>query len=418
MKTKQYSLESKALICLTIAVIATFIGVAVKTIVPAVAAARAESNNQNGQITRPDQPETPVISLDPNLSCENLFTEGEAVFAGGTADGLYIVYNSGGKGGVYKAGRTLSVVSSIALGGEAVAACLTDDGGLAAAIKKTDGYTVCFIDKYGVVTENNRVYPNEKPVFAGCYDGDTAVIFTSEGAAGKRIIFRLFRSGEEICERYANVSYTPEPVEIYRVGGVFTMFYKYKSEFSSGGGYAAFSMSTVSVTVTGIERSGGYDFLSVIPRKGSFAMLCSSPDGAFIMQLDENYARSEKFDVTDYSVLRGKLSYDGKNYFAFVGGDSQGRMFRFNDEMTEKTPVDVYSAATEIAGEFNTGGTLLHLLKSKNGFFLADTNGLFTKKVTKEGAVPIALVKTDGSVAAVCNLDEDGKTSVYAALFN
>lgn len=417
MKNKQYSLESRVLICLTIAVVATFVGVAIKTIVPAIAAARSE-NSQSQQVADVNPSDSPVISLDPNLSCESNSPGDVAVFASAVSDGFYIVYNDDETGYVSKTGDGLNVTANARLGGKVLVACSAPDDGLAAGLKKDDGYSVCFIDKYGVITESERVYRNETPVFAGCYDGDVAVIFTSEGESGKRVVFRLYRSGTEICERYANVSYTVEPVETYRIGDVFTVFYRYKSAFSKGGGYAMFSTSSISVEASVIERNGGYDFLSVIPRKNSYAMLCSDVGGAFIMQLDENLARSEKYDLTDYSVLCGKLSYDGKNYFAFVGGDTQGKMFRLADDFSEKNVVTAYDSATAIAGEFNTGGTLLHLLKSSKGFYLTDTNGLFTKKVTKTNAVPVALIRFGGSVAAVCNVYENGTPAVYVAVFN
>lgn len=422
MKRKQYSLESGILICLTVAVVITFVGVAIKTIVPAVAAARAE-NNRNQQIadatpSDTDSVDKPAISLDPNLSCESNYPEKVAVFASDVGDGFYTVYNDDETGYVSKTGDALNVTAKAKLSGKALVACSVSGEGLAAGLIKDDGYSVCFIDKYGVITESERVYRNETPVFIGCYDRDIAVIFTSEGESGKRVVFRLYRAGTEICERYANVSYLVEPLEIYRIGDVFTVFYRYKSAFSKGGGYATFSLSSISVEVTPIERSGGYDFLSVIPRNGSYAMLCSDVEGAFIMQLDENLARSEKYDLTDYAVLCGKLSYDGKNYFAFVGGDTQGKMFRFSDDLSEKSTITAYDSATEIADEFNTGGALLHLLKSDKGFYLTDTNGLFTKKVTKANAVPVALIRFGGSVAAVCNVCENETTTVYVAVFN
>lgn len=76
----------------------------------------------------------------------------------------------------------------------------------------------------GSVSKSLRTYPGEIPVYMGCYDGQTAVIFRSEGAAGKRIVFRLYDDGSEICERYSGTTYEPQPIQIYRIGNNFTVF--------------------------------------------------------------------------------------------------------------------------------------------------------------------------------------------------
>ena len=425
MDEKRYSFQSKLLICLTVAVVATFFGVAVKTVTPVVTGWADKSQQTQSDV--PDEPEVdgPQISLDPNLSAENTLSEGEAVFAGTTPGGIsYIVYNENDAGYIATITKNSVAASTAPIGAKAAIACLTDSG-IAIAADTDEGYVVYFVDEQGSVSKSLRTYPGEIPVYMGCYDGQTAVIFRSEGAAGKRIVFRLYDDGSEICERYSGTTYEPQPIQIYRIGNNFTVFFRYRSQFTKGGGYAVFSTDTVSVIVAEIERSSGYDFLSVIPSQSSYAMLCSDAEGAFIMQLDQNMQRSKKYQLTNYSVNDGKLSFDGKNYYAFVGGATEGRMFRL--EQLGDTPyrISAYDDGTAIAGEYNTGGALLHLMKSKTGFFLTDTNGLFTKKVTKPDAKPIALLKTGGSAAAVCNImggdnqnGENGAESVYIALFN
>ena len=424
MDDKSYSLRSKLLVCLTVAVVAVFIGVAVKTLTPVVVGEFLQGGGETTDTVPYPQPGDAEISLDPNLSAENYIAQGEAVFAATGWDKIsYIVYNVGEEGYVARLGDALAPSSTANLGARAASACLTQSGAAVAAVADGESF-LYFIGSDGKITRSERSYPGQTPVFTGFYDDCVAAVFTSEGAAGKRIVFRLFRDGAETCERYANLSYDIDAVEMYRTGDIYTLFYRFSSQFSRGGGYALFSPETVSVTLTDIERSDGYDFLSVIPSRESFAMLCSDADGTFIMQLDENLDRSEKITLTDYAALSGRLSFDGKNYYAFVGGASEGRMFRL-DAGGEKTRIAAYDTALSVAGEYNTGGALLHLLGSKNGFFLTDTNGLFTKKVSKPGAAPVAMLRTGGSVAAVCNLSEQTSGSggekqhaVYIALFN
>ena len=71
MDEKRYSFQSKLLICLTVAVVATFFGVAVKTVTPVVTGWADKSQQTQSDV--PDEPEVdgPQISLDPNLSAEN-----------------------------------------------------------------------------------------------------------------------------------------------------------------------------------------------------------------------------------------------------------------------------------------------------------------------------------------------------------
>lgn len=401
-KRTNASFQIKVIVCLTIAVVAAFLGVIVKSLSAVEVEGSAPALPATGT-TVPNDSNKGEISLDPNLSSQIEFA-GEAIFSAGNDRDFCVVYNNGERGYVAKITYPLGLGSVISLGGVAVAADLSPTGELSVAIKNATGYSMNFINSDGILAEASRSFSSEKPLSVHCLEGQTAVLFFSEGEQGKRLIFRLYDDANEICERYANVQHSVRPMNTYRIGDTFLTFFAYNSAYNRGAGYAKFTLSTKDVAVTAIERADNYDFFGALPTRVSYALLCSDIDGTFIMHLDEKLNRSEMFRITDYAAKCGKLSFDGNYYYAFLGGENQGKMFRFNSPFSDKTAINSYDAALSVAGEFNTGGTLLHLLNKKNGFFITDTNGLFTKSVHLADSHAVAMAKLGGSVAAVCNL--------------
>lgn len=419
MENRTRSAKKALLICLTTAVVVTFAAVAVKALVPVFA---KDGKNPSASATVPpgDDKETgdSEISLDPNLSNEVHIANGQAIFAENYTDGIFVVYNDGEKGFAVKTDKKANAVKLHGLNGKASAACVSDDKLFVVTV---DGRSSCVtaVDFDGGDDSLSRSYDNQKPLCAYGFDDGAAVFFSSEGAAGKRIIFRFYGDAGETVERYAITQYELSPVNLYRIGDNFKLFFSYSSEFSAGGGYADFSLSAITAKVSLIERNHGYTLFSAVPRESSYALLCGSDDGSFIMQLDENLMRNKKFDLSADKPLGGKMSYDGKKYYSLLLFENGGKALKMSDDFTSNEQISRYDEMAAIAGEMNTGGRLVHLLCGKNMFFLTSTEGLFSKKINYPDCKPVALVKVSGGCAAICNkLSSDGKSKVYACVFN
>lgn len=414
MDKQKISLRKTILVCLTTAVLVTFFAVAVKALIPVFAGA----DNRTPPVTTVpgDDKGKEEISLDPNLSNEIELASGTAIFSSDGADGFYTVYNDGERGFALKCSNNATSFSTVELSGKATLACAYGDNVFVAvnADGKTQVQCVGFGDRTGYTS---RSYDDQKPVFATAYDDGAAFFFTSEGESGKRLIMRFYGENGEKVERYAASGYDVVPTDLYRIGDSFKLFLSYSSEFSSGGGYADFSLSAITAKITLIERNHGYTLYSAVPRQGSYALLCGSADGNFIMQLGLNLERNKKIDLDARAADGGRLCFDGKTYYALLYSSEGGRLFTLSDESADEK-VFTYKDATGVFGEINTGARLVHLLSGDNGFFLTSTEGLFTKTVREADAVPVGLVKISGTRAAVCNRIRDGKSKVYACVFN
>ena len=419
MENRTRSAKTTLLVCLTTAVVVTFAAVAVKALVPVFA---KDGKNPSSSVTTPPDDGNgsggSEISLDPNLSSEVFLANGQAIFAENYTGGIFVVYNDGESGFALKTDKRANSVKQVRLDGKATAACVSGDRLYAVTVNGSSA-RVTAIDFDGGNDGVSRSYDNQKPLCAFGFDDGAAVFFSSEGDAGKRLIFRFYSDGKEKVERYAITQYDLSPVDLYWIGDNFKLFFSYSSEFSAGGGYADFSLSTITAKLSLIERNHGYTLFSVVPRENSYALLCGDEDGTFIMQLDENLMRSKKFDLSADKATGGKMSYDGKNYYSLLLFEKGGVALKMSGDFTANERISRYDEMTAIAGEMNTGGRLVHLLAGENAFFLTSTEGLFSKKVNYPDYEPVSLVKVSSGCAALCNkLSDDGKSKVYACVFN
>lgn len=419
MENRTFSAKKTLLVCLTTAIVATFAAVAVKALMPVLA--------KNG-VNPPVPVTTPTddghaaggseISLDPNLSSEVFIADGQAIFAENYTDGIFVVYNDEQSGFALKTDKKATAIKQVRLDGKATAACVSGNR-LYVVTVNGNSTRVVSVDFDNGDNCVSRSYDNQKALFAAGFDDGAAMFFWSEGDAGKRLVFRFYADGEEKVERYAITQYDLSLVDLYRIGDNFKLFFSYYSEFSAGGGYADFSLSSITAKVSLIERNRGYTLFSAIPRENSYALLCGSDDGAFIMQLDEKLMRSKKFDLGADKPTGGKMSFDGKNYYSLLLFEKGGKAFKMSGDFTSNEQINRYNDMRSIAGEMNTGGRLVHLLSGEKMFFLTSTEGLFSKKVNYPDYEPISLVKVSGGCAALCNkLSDNGKSKVYACVFN
>ena len=414
MENNSISIKKTMLICLTIAVVVTFFGVAVKALSPVFA--KNESVIPSSSLPGEELPAE--VLLDPNLSDEARLTDGSAVYAADCGDGFAVAYNQGETGYIAAFDRNASPINSVCPGGKISKACSYGDNLFAAVVDENGFVKIAYVNVKTGDDYLSRSYGNQTVLFAVAYEDGAAFVFKSEGQSGKRVVLRFYNFYGETVERYAVCEYDVSATDLYRIGDRFTLFFSYSSDFSAGGGYANFSLSSISAKITLIERNHPYTLFSAVPRQEGFALLCLSEQGCFIMQTDENLARKIKIDLTEQKFDGGRLCFDGKTYYALLFSEEGGCCFALADQ-TVASSLSTYESATGLFGEINTGARLVHLLSCEGGFFLSSTEGLFTKKVGAACAVPVGLVKTERSRAAVCNVtDETGNVAVYAYAFN
>ena len=414
MENNSISIKKTMLICLTVAVVVTFFGVAVKALSPVFA--KNESVLPSSSL--PEENSETEILLDPNLSDEARLTDGSAVYAADCGDGFAVAYNQGEIGYVAAFNSNASPINSVFTGGKISKACSYGDNLFAAVGDENGNSKIAYVNVKNGDNYLSRAYDNQTAEFAVAYEDGAAFVFKSEGQGGKRVVLRFYDFYGETVERYAVCAYDITATNLYRIGDRFTLFFSYSSDFSAGGGYADFSLSSISTKITLIERNHPYTLFSAVPRQDGFALLCQGEQGCFIMQTDENLARKIKIDLTEQKFEGGRLCFDGKTYYALLFSKKGGRCFALADQ-TVSSVLTTYDSATGLFGEINTGARLVHLLSCEGGFFLSSTEGLFTKKVGATYALPVGLVKTERSRAAVCNVaDEKGNTAVYAYAFN
>ncbi len=369
----------KIVICLTIAVIVTFISVAAKAIVPAIIAGASSNASDLSNDDLPLTEPKPVISLDPNLSSEFALgsrADDETIFGTTVDNEIFLFCNYGDEAVITRLNTDLTPLSSTTFEGKFYFADLCPDGFVAYL-----GNKIVTINKNCEIINESSVYENQEPLFLTSYSDGISVVYSCGGESGDRLVFRFFRDGNTICERYCQCPSNISIVKVFRIGEVFTAFYRYKTNYFYGGGYAKFSLSGLAASCFNIERADSYDLLDVIPYDKSYVMLTSSVNGVSAMELDQNMNRYKSFEITDRAALTGKLSFDGTNYYAFIGGANKGIMADCGENFGNIRFINTYSSATDILHELNSNGSLTHLCKSSNGFFITDTNGLFTKKV-------------------------------------
>lgn len=416
------SLRLKIVICLTVAVVITFIAVAAKAIVPAMIAGASSNASQpsDNDIKTPDP--APVISLDPNLSCELSFgsqADDKIVFGATIDDEIFLLCNYGENAVITKLAADLTPLSSATFNGRFSFADLCSEGFVTYL-----GNKIVTINKNFEIINQSPVYENQNLLSLTNYPDGSCAIYSCGGESGSRIVFRFFRDGKLICERFCQSADDVSVIKVFRIGDVFTAFYQYKSDYFSGCGYAKFSLSGLTAGCINIERADSYTLLDVIPYNQSFVLLTSCVDGVSAMELDENMNRFKSHEIIDRAALKGKLSFDGKNYYAFIGGADKGLMTDFGSNFGNFERITTYSAATEISYEINVSGSLTHLCKSSDGFFITDTNGLFTKKINNGINAEFLIIGSFGAVIAGdgdlshTTLKSLGGSDVYIAKLN
>ena len=166
MENNSISIKKTMLICLTVAVVVTFFGVAVKALSPVFA--KNESVLPSSSL--PEESSETDILLDPNLSAEARLTDGSAVYAADCGDGFAVAYNQGEIGYVAAFTRNASPINSVFTGGRISKVCSYGDNLFAAVSDENGNSKIAYVNVKNGNNYLSRAYDNQTAEFAVAYE--------------------------------------------------------------------------------------------------------------------------------------------------------------------------------------------------------------------------------------------------------
>jgi len=375
---------------LTLAVLAVCAGIIVETFKPVRATAT------------PDEA-PPVISLNPNLSKEANFgseKDDEVVYCVTSGDYSYVFSQSQKGSSAFVINERLELVSEKNFDERMISASLCE-GGFIVTLETDKGVVVAWLD--GFLTELTRSDPySTSPVAIYSYEDGQAVLFYTETESNGTFAFRFYRGGMLALERYVSSIYSLSPVECYRIGNQFILFFKNRSDFTSGGGYVMLSFNAISTPVTYFDLREKYELLDVIPQNKSFSLLISTENQTSVLTLDDSLNRHHSLVISECKSTDGRLFYDGTRYYCLICNDQASKAYSFTPGENSLSPLPPSFCSAEIVDEKNVNGKIVALLRGRNDEAIVYSLGeLFSLRVTGTGCKISALLPVKSGLAIV-----------------
>ena len=214
--------------------------------------------------------------------------------------------------------------------------------------------------------------------------------------------------------------------DFYRVGDQFFIFFRYNSQYSSGGGYCVVTRGTISTKCVYVELSYDYQLLDVCPTGQSFCLLTSGEKGVKLLILDQNLNRNKAVELSSFPYDNGNILFDGSKYYCFIGGAEGGVAFDLGASFLNKIQLSSFGGISKIASEINVGGNLVLLCEDTIGYpVVTSVNGLFSKRIYGSDCRGKLLISSrlglilagDGALSNT-TLSSFGGSDVYLALLN